>query len=463
VTEVFDAFHLPAGAGDGPMATLQARGLSCRYPIPTPGLLADTIRALLGAGQALAGRPVAEIVDVIDAAATRFTDPGHPIRQQAERLIADVTGYSPPMASLVLDRMAADWRGDALRRMLRLELADPRALDRFVPAGENRLTRAYGPRLAFHIFAENVPGVAVTSLIRSLLVKAPVLGKLGAGEPVFPVLFARALAGVDMELASALAVTYWPGGDMDAERQILQQADLIVVYGGEEAVRSVRERSPDHARVVIHGPRFSAGLVAAASLDQDQDALAAAIALAVATFDQNGCVSPHAIWLEDPDQSRAGPFINALTRAMAEVEKTLPRGAIEPAEAALIQQERGAAEMRGHAGGAVRVISGKGTAWTVVLDDEVAFRPSCLLRYLQVHTVASLDLAVDALSEHREWLQSVAIAVPDNQVHGFAHRLARAGAARITTFDRLPWPPPEWHHDGQGPLQELLRWVDLER
>jgi hypothetical protein len=26
----------------------------------------------------------------------------------------------------------------------------------------------------------------------------------------------------------------------------------------------------------------------------------------------------------------------------------------------------------------------------------------------------------------------------------------------------MPWPPPEWHHDGASPLRELVRWVDLE-
>jgi hypothetical protein len=462
VSHPFEAFHLPGGPGNGPMATLEARRLSCRYPVPTADLLERTIRDLRAAGEELAQRPVDTIVDAIDAAAARLADPGDPLRREADRLLPPATGYSAAMASLVLDRMVVDWRGDALRRMLQRELGDVAALDRFVDTGDARRSRAYGPRLAFHIFAGNVPGVAVTSLVRSLLAKGPALGKTAAGEPVLPVLFARALASVDDLLARALAVTYWPGGHHDAEHRVLSEADVIVVYGGEATVGSVRERSPAAARIVLHGPRFSAGMITAAAWDREGSALARAIAFAVATFDQHGCVSPHAVWLEDPDGSRAGPFASALARAMAEAEQALPRGQLDPAEAAVIQQERGAAELRGHAGGGVQVIAGTGTSWTIVVQDDARFRPSCLNRFVHVHPVASLDPAVASLAEHGGMLQSVALAAPPDQVETLAHRLASIGATRVTTFDRLPWPPSEWHHDGRGPLAELLRWVDLE-
>ena len=51
-------------------------------------------------------------------------------------------------------------------------------LDEFRPSGRGGGRQAaFGPRLAAHVFSGNVPGVAVTSLVRSLLVKAATLGK----------------------------------------------------------------------------------------------------------------------------------------------------------------------------------------------------------------------------------------------------------------------------------------------
>lgn len=463
MSDPFDAYHLPRGVTVGAaLETLEARSLTCRHPRPTAALLADTIAALRRAGHDLAERPVAEIVDIVDAAAARLGDPNDPLRQRAEACIPPATGYSPAMAQLVLDRMAADWRAGALKRMLEAELGDPAVLDRFLPAGPRRATRARGPALSFHIFAGNVPGVAVTALVRSLLVKAPALAKLASGEPVLPVLFAHAVASVDADVGDALAVTYWPGGDTAPEADALRAADLVVVYGGDEVVASVRQRARPDQRLVVHGPRFSAGLVTAAALQQGVETVADEVARAVACFDQHGCVSPHAVWVEDPQGDRIGGFVDAVAGALRRLERDLPRGDVDAAEASRIHQERGAAELRGHAGQPVRVIAGEGTGWTVVVDADPAFRPSCLNRFLYILPVPSLQDAMDALTPHGAYLQSVAVAGPPDLRMRLAGPLAALGATRVTTFERLPWPPPEWHHDGRGPLRELLRWVDIE-
>ena len=460
----FDAFWLPEPPADLAFETLPftdpagGAALECRYPVPTPALLEATIQSLRAAGRTLGSRPTEEIVEAIDAAAARLADAGDPLRLEADRLVSAATGYSPQMTTLILDRMTADWRAPALRRLLRAELQDPAVLDGFVPRGDGAV-RAYGPGLAFHVFAGNVPGVAVTSMIRTLLVKAPSLGKLASGEPVLPILFARALHSVDSALASALAITYWPGGSQDAEARLMEAADLVVVYGGAEAAASYRGRVPSEHRLVVHGPRFSAGLISQEALDDG--ALPARVARAVATFDQHGCVSPHAVWVEDPSRARMDAFAEALADALQELQDELPRGAVSPAEASFIQQARGAAEIRGYAG-AVRVLAGSGTTWTVVLDHEPTFQPSCLNRFIYIHPIDSLDTAPDLLAPARHRLQSVAVEAPPQKRLRIAHDLARIGANRITSFDRLPWPPPEWHHDGRGPLRELLRWVDLE-
>lgn len=459
----FDAWYTPRVEPTDVVAT-QVGALTCRYPVPSARYVARCVASLREAGTALRGRPVAEIVAAVDRAGGRLADPADPIRAEADRTIAAATGYSEAMTRLVLDRMAADWRAERLEAVLSAELGDPELLDGFRPVADGRLARAYGPTLAFQVFAGNVPGVAVTALVRTLLVKAPSLGKLASGQPVLPVLFARSLESVDPDLAGALALTYWPGGDVDAEQRAVLDADTVVVYGGSEAVTAYRQHASEDRRLVVHGPRFSVGLIGSEALDTDRAETARAVARAVAAFDQHGCVSPQALWVEDTSGSAASAFAATLAVALDEVEDALPRGRVSAAEASAIQQERAAAELRGHAAEtpATRVFASEGTLWTVIFDPEPAFRPSCLNRFLRVHPVRDLDEAIDQLTPVGRWLQSVALAGAVDRRDRLAHRLAAAGASRITTFDRLPWPHPDWHHDGHEPLRELLRWVDLE-
>ncbi len=468
----FDAFRLTAalgdvdvGAGDdGRFRTLDAGSVRCRYPEPTTALVEESVRRLRTAGERLAERPVADIIDAVDAAARRLGDRADPLRHAAEELLPAATGYAPAMIRLVLDRMTADWRADALHRLLASEPGGAAALDGFAaragsPTGDR--TAALGPRLVFHVFSGNVPGVAVTSLVRALLVKAPSFGKLAAGEPVLPVLFARALAEADAGVGDAVAVTYWPGGQAGPERVLLDAADAVVVYGGEAAVASVRERTRPGTRLIVHGPRISVGAIGDGPLEGGLAGVASRAARAVATFDQQGCVSPHALWVEGPE-TRAVELAALLAAALDELQAELPRGAISAAEASAIQQERGAAEMRAHDDPRVRVWAGPGTAWTVVLDPDPALRASCLNRFVRVHAVDDLARLPGLLASAREHLQSVALEGAGTRDDALAHALARAGASRVTTFDRLPWPAPEAHHDGAAPLGELLRRVDRE-
>jgi hypothetical protein len=485
-----DAYHLP-GLGEDDVQRWEVReydrgAVRLRIPILDPATLERLLRRLRDAqARHLAHTPVLEVVRAIDRAAKLFLEPTSPVRALAEAALPAVTGYSPAMIRLVLDRMAPDWREPALRDLLRAELGDPGVLDSFrpalggaaagclgqaggapgggVPGARMTRVRAYGPGLAFHIFAGNVPGVAVTSLVRSLLVKAATLGKTASGEPLLPALFAQTLARISPALGECIAVTYWPGGAAPLEEVALRGADTVIVYGGGEAVQSVRARIPAGTRLVEHGPRFSLAVVGREALAGAAARTAAAgVARAAAIFDQQGCVSPHVVYVERGGEVEPDAFAGMVAEAMAEVETELPRGRLSAAEAATIQQVRATAEFRAIAGREVRLLASTGTEYTVIYDEEPGFVASCLNRVLRVTPLDELAELASYLEPFGAFLQTVGVAASAERRAELAERLGRLGVSRITTLEAMPWPPPAWHHDGQEPLRELLRWVDLE-
>lgn len=464
-----DAFHLPGLSPDEVDAwevrAYPAADFHLRFPrLDAPTLRQVCDRLVEARASYLPDCPLDRLTRAIDGAAARLADPDHPLRRTAEEVLPAVTGYAPAMVRLVLDHMCTDWRAPALEQLLHRELgADGRALRDFVP-GPTDAVRAMGPRLAFHIFAGNVPGVAVTSLVRSLLVGAATLGKTASGEPLLPVLFARALADQDPQLAECLAVTYWPGGNQELEDVAYRAADAIVVYGGEATLAAVRRRAPASVRILDHGPRLSLALLTRESLADVATARATAHAAARATaiFDQQGCVSPHACFAEAGGGVTPRQFAHLLAEALSALQEELPRGRISGGEAAAIQEYRAAAEFRLIAGRETELFTGPGTSYTVVYQDAAELLPSCLNRTIAVHPLVDPAHFAELVAPYRHLLQSLAIAGPEQRRRELANRFADLGFTRFTNLDRLPWPPPHGHHDGRGPLRELIRWVDLE-
>ena len=432
-------------------------GHELHLPNLSPEQLSAIAQRVLRARTTLLATPVDVIVDAIDRAAAILADPASDLGKIARTLIPLTTGYSPPMVNHVLERMTRDWRRPALEQLLRNELGDPAVLDHFSESVPRRRRWAVGAALTAHIFSGNVPGVAVTSLVRALLVKSPSIGKTARAEPILPALFAHALERVSPAIASALAVLYFEGGSQPLEDALLESAELLVIYGGADVVEQLAPCAP--GRVVIHGPRLSLGVVHDRAAEEPEVIRAAA--RAVATFDQQGCVSPHMIFVLTTDLEHARTFARALSAAFDAVDAELPRGSLSAPEAVAMRNARTQAEFRSEDGHDVELHTS--TSATVVFESAAAFQASCLNRFVYVAPVESEAALIDLLQPHGELLQSVALeGFEQKEAAGLAMQLGSIGVTRITSLDQLPWPPVDWHHDGASPLGELIRWVDWE-
>lgn len=461
----FDAFWLPHLPPDVRILTRTLfDGSTIRFPELTHQHVLGLCQSLLEAADRARAITVRERIAALDRAVALLGDPAGELFGLATRLIPVTTGYSAEMTRYVLERMSQDWTGPALETLVAAELGDPAPLEGPVRDPQTgRRVAAYGPGLTAHIFSGNVPGVAVTSLIRALLVKAASFGKTASDEPVLPVLFARALNQAHPVLAETLALTYWPGGTDQPEAALFRAAETVIVYGGVDTAAAARQRIGPGARLIVHGPRLSFGLVNAAALDPEQMITTADdVALACSIFDQQGCVSPHLIYLLG-SEPLAADFARRLADALARVETQLPRGRLSAAEAAAVQEARARAEFRAIAGQKVILYAGPRASFTVVFDPDDAFEVSCLNRLVYVKYLPQLDRLPGLLEAVRPFLQSIGMAgFTESQQAELATLLGPLGVSRMTSFVALPWPPPAWHHDGSEPLRELIRWIDLE-
>ena len=420
---------------------------------------------LVAAGDGLRALDSDELLGVLGGVGARFLDPRDPIRVEALNRLPGTSGLSPAMCCVVLDRMAADWTGERLRILVREAVGDPCLLDGFGTrpgsADAGRRLRAMGPRLAVQVVAGSVPGVGVAALLRSLLVKGPTLVKPGLGDIVLPTLFARALREASTTVADALAVTYWPGGREDVESAALARADVVIAYGGDAAVKSLRDRTPVTARFHGYHHRISVGVVGRGALTEaDAGRAAEEVAEAVAMFDQRGCVCPGVVYVEEGGRVTPRDFAERLSAALDALEAAMPSGRVDAREASTVHQARALSDMKAAMGDGAVVHRGEGALSTVIFDPSATLHDACAGRMVRVRPMGDLRDVPRLLAADGAHLQSVGIAGVEAYFDDLIDSFAAIGVSRIVPFTDVAFPPAWWKHDGQDPLAPLLRWVE---
>jgi len=406
----------------------------------------------------LAEVPVDRIVSLLDRVASRWLDPASPYRREAEELLPAITSYSEPAVRKGLASFLNLLRRENLERLIEQELPDPRVLDGFQPHGRGGgQTRAYGPALAVHVWSGNVPGLPAQSLVNAMLVKAACLGKVASEEPLFATLLAESIAEVDGRLAECLAVVWWPGGDEELERTAFARAEAVIAYGGERAMAAIRQRVPSTARFVEYGHKLSFGVIGREVLTEET---ANRAAYDVAKYDQQGCLSPHLLYVERGGPASPREFAEVLGQKLARSEAIVPRGRLTLEEAASSASLRQRYELRQASGEPVALIHDG--PWAVLYDEDPTFQPSCLNRTVFVKPIDDLASISELVAPVKRYLQTCGVAASAERTQALAGQLGRLGLDRVCPLGRMADVSPEWHHDGRFNLLDLLRWTDLE-
>ncbi|KRE09853.1 acyl-CoA reductase [Bosea sp. Root381] len=408
--------------------------------------------------------PVAEIVATIDKAIARLLDREDPLRRQAEALLPVVTGYDAETVRLGLSGYLRTFRAPQLQRFLAEDFANPGVLDGFQPAMKGGFARAHGPELLLHIWAGNVPGLSLWSLISGLLVKAGSIGKVASAEPLLAGWFAQILAEIDPRLGECLAIVWWKGGDAASEQVWLNQADTIVAYGGNDALAAIRERAPITARFLTHGHKIGFGVVSVAALDaRKAGALARLCAHDAMRYEQQGCYSPQMLFVERGGKVSPREFAEMVSRELAAFARRHPRRALSVAEAAGVAAWRSGEEMRAFDNEGRLVLGDAEDGWSVVqVDAAEPLAPSGLNRTLKIVAVESLDAVVPLVAPFRSFLQSAAIAASPEELFRIAALLGEAGVTRIAAFGTMTAPEAGWHNDGRFNLLDLVTITEIE-
>lgn len=415
---------------------------------------------------------VSDIVRVIDTATARLLDRHDSYRQQLERLLPQATGFDAEMVRLNLNTYLQTFRALQLQRFVAEDFANPKVLDEFQPRTQGGWTRALGPELLVHVWAGNVPALPMWSFVSGLLVKAGSIGKVASAEPVFATLFAQLLAEVEPRWADCFAVVWWPSGNADplsTERTAFALADVVLAYGGNEALQAMQARVPVTTRFLPHGHKLSFGMVSAAALSVHKGpGVARQAALDVVRYDQQGCYSPHVFYVQRGGALSPQDFAHHLANELAALQHKLPRRVLSLEEAAQVGAWREAHEFAAlnaaePDNASLTVLGHADALSTVVFSDRpLPLSAGPLNRNVLVVAVDTLDEVMPLIAPQRDYLQTVGLAVAPEALLPLGQALGQAGVTRICALGAMTAPEAGWHHDGRFSLLDLVRMVDIE-
>jgi len=403
---------------------------------------------LRAAGASLRRRSQAERVDALGRVLERFRDAGSAERRELEAKLPEATGFAAPTVRVGLDLALAGWSARSLRELVADELER---------GGKARIATGF-PATAV-LLGGAVPTPSLLALVAPLALGSPVLARPSSHDPVTASVFARALAAEDASLTAALEVVSFPSDDAAAMGALLS-AECVVAFGSDETMQAVAARVTPAQRLVQHGHRLSVAVLGEGALSGGAlDAAAEALALDVALWDQQGCLSPVALYLLGRE-SVPVTLLDPLAAAFERTSARLPRGRVELEAAAELAHERDTAELRSAADGSVRVRSSP--AFSLVAEADARFRGSPLHRFLRVHPVRDPEALLAALAPLGPHLAAVGVAGLGALAGRLEPELAAIGASRICSLGTMQAPPLAWCHDQQGVLLPLARLADVE-
>ena len=407
---------------------------------------------------------VSEIVRVIDQAILRLLDVNNEDRKRIDTLLPIATGMDATMLRLNFSQYLQTFRALQLHRFIAEDFSNPKMLDEFQPRITGGWTKAVGAELITHIWAGNVPGLPLWSLISGLLVKSGTIGKVSSAEPICASIFAKVLVDIEPRLAGCLSIIWWPNEDMNTAIHLFQQSDIVLAYGGNMALAAVQAQVPVTTRFLPHGHKLSFGMVSAFALSVVRaKRLAAQAALDIVRYEQQGCYSPQMFYVERGAQVSPQEFAQTLCGEMATLAHKYPRTSLSIEEALHIASWRELHEFAMLQSPAVKVLGDKKDAFVVVYSDvPVSLNPSPLNRCVTVVAVDSLLDVMPLLKDQRSYLQTVGLATDPETLLALGDALAQAGVTRICAIGEMTSPAAGWHHDGRFSLADLVNMVDIE-
>jgi hypothetical protein len=366
------------------------------------------------------------------SASAKWHDRNFPPRARALEPIQERTKYSIPAIEYALDRLFGSITVEALEATIAREIGDREVC----PVG----------RVAI-VSSRTTIGVAIVPAVFAICAGCDVLVKDREDHLVRA--FFQTLVEEYVDEKPRFTAETWHGSERE-----LSGFDAVVVFGTDETLRAVRSRLAPSARFIPYGPACSIGYITREALHDEAAAqgIARGAARDLVLYESEGCLSLHALFIEEGGNVTPDAFARIMARAIERANGEIPLGP-DRSDFTRRMTARDLALFRG------TLLASDADARYMLEHGSIERAPAFLPRVLALHVVGGPAAMTDYVRRHRLPLEACAIAgdrsdVVAAAVDGGAHRIARFGEMQAPSLDDA--------HGGRPRIAEFLRIVSRD-
>ena len=377
--------------------------------------------------------------------------------------------HLPLLMRLGMSREKAAWELMQAKRTMSAAYLEARLRAEFGPEGISGtrevldgagggILEAWRPLgVLFHVSAGNVDALPVYSVIEGLLTGNVNLLKLPEGESGLSEGILEALFAAEPALRARVHVFDFRAQETEKLRALAGMADAVVLWGADEAVRSVRALAAPQTKLIEWGHRLSFAYV----WPDADDAFLRGVAHNMCFTSQLYCSSAQGVYV-DLDPGDADALLRFGERFLTILEK---EACTHPAR--LDALGRAGVSLGLYADSLEAGLSGKGRvlrgeACSVTVCAESALMPARGFGNCWVKPLPREDI-LRVLRPHAGHLQTVALCCEKERRAQLERLLLAAGAARITDGARMSEGYCGMPRDGIYPLARYMKRVGVAR
>ncbi len=356
----------------------------------------------------------------------------------------------------VLNALAASLTRNSILEKLERELGTDNPFEILRIDDSTQRYEAWKPLgVLVHITAGNSPIVTPMATVEGLLTGNINIVKSSSKVGEFAHVVLKDLCSVG-NIGHFVYLLRFSSKDKELMQYLLDRADCVSAWGGEEAVSSLREMTPKNVPFIAWGHKISFGYIQPYLINEDtMDKLAKSIC----RNEQQSCSSPQCVLIDTDDSDVVEYAAKMLGEALDRAKSKYPRLAPDDAQAAEIttvtQVHR--CDLFFNPGSVVEDTEG---IWRILVCHQTKFMPSPLFRTVWLSPLPRNEL-ITKLRGMRQYLQTAGIACDIKDLEQVTSALYAAGVARITPLDSMSASYTGEPHDGGYALPRFMKKVTM--